>query len=179
MARRLDEGPTTTSPTPPGQQHREQQHDEVLHRRPAQHRTAIFGTGTTAQATIADAVRWGDPSDKPTSEVWEALPATETLHNLVLSAGAPAKWSEITVGPRTLQCTTDEEAVEIAKEILEAVGESINGGSELSGWNGEEAIDAYSEGSDWADDVDSRPALRKAVAAAVDAELADWRARAA
>ncbi|MBK3403252.1 hypothetical protein H0176_24175 [Methylorubrum populi] len=147
---------------------------------PAQHRTAIFGAGTTAEEAIADAVRWGDRSDKPASEVWEALPATETLHNLVLSAGAPSSWSEITVGAHTLQCTTDEaDAVEIAADILKSVGESIDGGSELSGWTGEEAIDAYSEGSDWADDVESRPALRKAVAAAVDAELADWRAQAA
>ncbi|GAA0261063.1 hypothetical protein LNAOJCKE_4079 [Methylorubrum aminovorans] len=146
---------------------------------PAQHRTAIFGAGTTAQAAIDDAVRWGNSSGKPASEVWDAVPATETLHNLVLSAGAPAKWSEITVGAQTLQCTTDEaDAVDIAEEILGVVGESIDNGSSLDSWTGENAIDAYAEDADWSDDVEARPALRKAVAAAIDAELADWRAQA-
>ncbi|MCY1645004.1 hypothetical protein [Methylorubrum sp. SL192] len=147
---------------------------------PAKAPTAIFGVGTTEAAAIADAVSWGDPSDKDAAEVWQALPATETLYNLVLNEGTPKSWGSITVGAQELRCTVDEEeAVEIAADILKAVGESVDGGSDLSGWNGEEAIDAYAEGSSWADDVESRPALRKAVAAAIDAELATWRAQAA
>jgi hypothetical protein len=144
---------------------------------PAGHQTAIFGAGTSKAEAIADASRWGDPSDKPVDDVWKALPATKVLHDLVCSQGAPASWSEITVDGQDLQCTVDEqEAIEIAEDILEAVGESIDGGSELGGWTGEGAIDAYAEGSDWEDDVNDRPALRTAVAARIDATLAEWRA---
>lgn len=63
---------------------------------------------------------------------------------------------------------------EIANDILPAVQESIIGGSELDGWTGEEAIDAYAEGSEWEEEIEN-PALRKAVAARLDADLARMR----
>ncbi len=63
----------------------------------------------------------------------------------------------------------------ISDDILAAVQESILGGSELESWTGGNAIDAYAEGSDWAEEI-KWPALREAVAARIDADLAEMRA---
>ncbi len=139
-------------------------------------RIAIFGIGTTEAEALADVAKWGD---RPANEIWAVLPATKALYEDVRDNGTPRSfyWHTLEFGAIELQCTMDEyDAVEIAEDILKAVGESIDGGSELSGWTGEEAIDAYSEGADWEDEVSVRPSLRKAVAARIDAELAEWRA---
>ncbi|SFU94238.1 MULTISPECIES: hypothetical protein [unclassified Methylobacterium] len=68
-----------------------------------------------------------------------------------------------------------ERVNQIANDIFPAVMESVRGGSELDSWTGEEAIDAYAEGSEWEEEI-SIPALRAAVAARLDADLARQRA---
>lgn len=83
----------------------------------------IFGAGTTEAEAIADAVRWGDPSDKPADEIWKALPATKALHDHVVCIGAPASWSHITVDGREIQCTNDE--YEAAENSLPTIDDAI------------------------------------------------------
>jgi hypothetical protein len=68
-----------------------------------------------------------------------------------------------------------ERVNEIANDIFPAVMESVRGGSDLDSWTGEEAIDAYAEGSEWEEEINI-PALRAAVAARLDADLARQRA---
>lgn len=83
----------------------------------------IFGAGTTEAEAIADAVRWGDPSDKPAHEIWKALPATRALHDHVVCIGAPASWGRITLDSQELECTNDE--AEAASNRLPTINDAI------------------------------------------------------
>lgn len=73
-----------------------------------QGRTAIFGIGTTYEEAIADAAKWGDPSERPPEDVWMALPATQALYEQVKS-GDCDRWGQIEVDGMEIECTDEEQ----------------------------------------------------------------------
>lgn len=78
----------------------------------------------------------------------------------------------LAIGYRDDVPADEQRVAEIHRDIMQVVLESA---AETNSWTGEEAIDAYREGSDWAEEIE-QPALWEAVAARIDATLADMRA---
>ena len=73
-----------------------------------QGQTAIFGIGTTYDEAIADAAKWGDPSERPPEDVWTAFPATQALYEQVKSGNCD-RWGQIEIDGLEVQCTEEEQ----------------------------------------------------------------------
>lgn len=68
--------------------------------------TAIYGTGTTADEAIADALREIQPDDRYSAADFVAVPASAALLAQVASVGGAISWGAV----RGVAVTTDEEA---------------------------------------------------------------------